>query len=202
MNTPGGQLPVTFQSQNRKKLRVLGYLLRGGVVPGDAIPIQIDLQNPKQICIKRIEVTLLQHRQVGPTSHVETIFQVDLPAIRDFSGSRLEQVFELMVPDMMLSPSFTYLSPGQISPIATSIRYELILAVKARGLFTDFQISIPVIVGTEPLRSQQPQENPQEKQQQSHSSTEIPIPSAPVMPLEEDELPPTYDSIMNSYKAH
>lgn len=193
MLTPGGQLPVPFQNQNRKKLRLQGYLLRGGVVPGDVIPVQIDLQNPKRIAIRRIEATLIQHRQVGPTCHAETIFRLDLPTIRDFSGTHLEQVVELMVPEIMLSPSFTYLTPGRISPIATSVRYELTLEVKARGFFTDFKITMPVIVGTEPLHNGQLQE----EQQQFHLPIEMPIASAPVMDY--DELPPSYDSISTSY---
>ncbi len=55
--TPGGQQPVAFQNQNRKKIRLQGYLIRGGVVPDDKLSIHIDFQNPKQVGIKKIEAT-------------------------------------------------------------------------------------------------------------------------------------------------
>lgn len=194
--TSGGQHPVPFQNQNRKKLRIQGYLIRGGVVPGDKIPIQVDVHNPKNIVIKRIEATLVQHRQVGPTCHAETISRFDLPEVRDFSGPTLERTFELMVPAIMLSPSFTYLTPGRLSPIATSIRYELILEVKARGLFTDFKITVPVLIGTEPS----PIDQQQQYQEQISVPFEMPTASAPVMDF--NEHPPSYDSIVTDQKPY
>lgn len=196
MYTPGGHQPIPFQNQNRKKLRLQGYLLRGGVIPGDNISIQVDLQNPKNIIIKRIEATLVQHRQVGPTCHAETISRFDLPELREFSGATLERTFELMVPAIMLSPSFTYLTPGRLSPIATSVRYELTLEVKARGLFTDFKITIPVLVGTEPSAFEQHPSSPG----QINVPFEIPSPSAPVMDFH--ELPPSYDSVVTDQKPY
>ena len=86
LNAPGGQEPVAFQNQNRKKIVVQGYLVQGGVVSGGKLFIQIDLQNPKRVAIKRIEAILNQHRQVGESSHTQTICRLDLPDLHEFTG--------------------------------------------------------------------------------------------------------------------
>ncbi len=188
--TPGGQQSIAFQNQNRKKIHLQGYLLRGGVVPGDKLSIQIDLQNPKQAGIKRIEATLIQHRQIARSSHSEIIFRLDLPDLREFTGTTLQRTFDLIVPGIYLSPSYTYLSQSFNQQIGVNIHYELILDVKARGLFTDFKVSVPVIVGTEPMSVQQQQ------QQQMTRPIEMPIPSAPV--LEYEEPPPSYETVVTN----
>jgi len=162
-------------------------------VPGDKLSIQIDLQNPKQAGIKRIEATLIQHRQVARSSHTETIFRLDLPDIREFTGRELQRTFDLIVPAVYLSPTYTYLSQISNPPIGMSIRYELILDIKVRGLFTDFKISVPVIVGTEPMTVEHQQ------QQQMNRPIEMPIPSAPA--FEHDEPPPSYESIVTTQKT-
>ncbi len=190
--TPGGQQPIAFQNQNRKKIRLQGYLVRGGVVPGDKILVQIDLQNHKQAEIKRIEATLIQRRQISRCSHTETIFRFDLPDLREFNGTTLQRTFELMVPAVYLSPSYTYLTQSLTPSVCISINYELTLDVKVRGLFADFKVTVPVVVGTEPMPAEQQQ------QQQMNRPIEMPVASAPV--LEYDDLPPSYESIVTDQK--
>ncbi len=191
--TPGGQQPVAFRQENRKKILLQGYLIQAGVVPGSKLLVQVDVQNPKLSVIKRIEATLVQRRNIGRCAHTETIFQMDLPDMREFFAPSLQKVFELMVPSVYLSPTYTYLTQTADPPVCISVSYELTLDVKVRGLFTDFKVTIPVIVGTEPMSAEQQQ------QQQMNPPMELPVASAPV--LEYDDLPPSYDSIVTDQKV-
>jgi hypothetical protein len=100
------------------------------------------------------------------------------------------------VPIVYLSPTYTYLSQTSFPPIGMSIHYELVLDIKVRGLFTDFKISVPVVVGTEPMSTEQQQ---QQQQEQMNRPIEMPIASAPA--LEHDEPPPSYESIVTTHKT-
>jgi hypothetical protein len=188
---PGGQQPVAFVNENRKKIRVQGYLIRGGVVPGDKLSIQIDIQNPKRTEIKKIEATFIQHRQVARSCHSETIFRIDLQDLREFNDTELHRTFDLVIPAVYLSPTYTYLPQSCNTSLGIVIRYELVLDIKVRGLFTDFKINVPVILGTEPMSAQQ-------QQQQMNSPIEMPAASAPA--FEYDEPPPSYETVVNNEK--
>lgn len=192
--TPGGQQPVAFQNQNRLKIRLHGYLIRGGVVPGDKLSLHIDIQNPKHGVIKKIEATLTQNRQIGPSNDTAMIFRTDIPDIRDFSDSALQKSFDLAVPNISLPPTHTYLIQSNRGPLGVVVHYTLTLDVRVRGLFADFRITSPVIIGTEPMSAQQQQQ----QQPEVNVPIEMPVASAPVMVY--DEPPPSYDSIVTTEK--
>ncbi|CAF3483926.1 unnamed protein product [Rotaria sp. Silwood1] len=191
LHIPGGQQHVVFSNENRKKIRIEGFLIRGGVVPGEKLSIHINLQNPNRSEIKRIEATLIQHRQVAQSCHAEVIFRLDLPDVRGFNDTELRRTFDLIVPAVHLSPTYTYMATSFTVTLGVSIHYELILDVKARGLFTDFKISVPVVVGTEPIAVEH-------QQQQMNHPIEMPTASAPA--FEYDEPPPSYDVVVANQK--
>ena len=186
LHIPGGQQPVVFQNENRKKMSLQGHLTRGGVVPGDKLNIQVDLQNPKGSVIKKVVATLYQHRQVAQTSGWETIFQVELPEFRDFDGIHLQKTFDLFMPSVLLSPSYMYMTQTTARSTNISVSYKLELDVKARGFFTDFKLSVPVVVGTEPMSIEQ-------QQQKTIYPFEMAFASDPS--IEYDQSPPSYEAI-------
>ncbi|CAF1151488.1 unnamed protein product [Adineta steineri] len=190
LHVPGGQQPVSFSNQNRKKIRLQGYLAQGGTVPGGKISIQFDLQNPKRSEIKKVEATLIQHRQVARTSHAAVIFRTDISDLHEFNGTELQRTFELLVPSTCLSPTYMYVTPCSGIPINVSVHYELLLDVKVRGLFTDFKVNVPVVIGTGPMTNEQ--------QQQINTTIEMPMASAPL--FEYDEPPPSYETVVNNEK--
>ncbi|CAF4234769.1 unnamed protein product, partial [Rotaria magnacalcarata] len=112
-----------------------------------------------------------------------------LPDLREFSGTELQRNFDLVLPEIRMSPTYTYMSQYSNQTLGISIRYELILDVKVRGLFTDFKVSIPVIVGTEQISAEQ-----QPFRQPINNPIEMPTASAPVFDYE--ELPPSYDTVV------
>jgi hypothetical protein len=146
--------------------------------------------NPKQSEIKRIEATLYQHRQVAQSHHSEVIFRMDLPDLQEFNGTDFHQTFNLHVPAVQLAPTYTYMPQCCGPSFGIGFHYELKLEVKARGLFTDFKVNVPVIVGTEPTSEQQ--------QQLINSFSEEYPASAP--PYDYDEPPPSYESVISDVK--
>ncbi len=146
---PDAQQPVPFTHLNRKKVQLHGHLTQGGVIPGGRLSLEMNVQNPKRSEIKRIEATLIQHRQVAQNHQSEIIFRMDLPGLSEFTGAEFHRTFELLVPYTYLAPSYTYMPQCCGSSLGIGFSYELKLEVKARGLFTDFKINIPVILGTE-----------------------------------------------------
>ena len=196
--TPGGQQPVPFQNQNRGEIRLHGYLIRGGVVPRDKISLHIEIQNPKQGFIKRIEATLTQHRKIGPHDDTSIVFRTDVPDIRDFSAATLQKACDLPIPIAVLPPTYTHYIQSNNGPYGVAVNYTLTLDVKTQGLFSDFEVTFPVIVGTEPMLVQQ-QQMQQPQLPEVNVPFGMPIASAPVM--EYDELPPSYDSIATTEKV-
>lgn len=185
----GGQHQIPFSNQNRKKIQLQGYLYQAGVVPGDKLSMHLHLKNPKRSEIKRIEATLIQHRQIARTYHAETIFRLDLSDLREFSGTELQRTFDLMIPGILLSPTYTYMSQHAGQSIGISVHYELVLDVKVRGLFTDFKVHVPVVIGTV--------DTPTEQQPMNHQ-IEMPEASAPM--FDYDEPPPSYESVVTDHK--
>jgi len=192
LHVPGGQQPVAFSNQNRKSTRLQGQILQGGLVPGGKLSIQLELYNPDRAEIKRIETVLTQHQQVAQGHHDEVIFRMDIPDLCDFNGPELRRTFELRLPSVALAPSYQFMAPCSYQMHPVIIYYELELKVKARGMFTDFEVKIPVIIGTEPASDQKPQH------QQMNSSVEMPTASAPINRYE--DLPPTYEAAVRNEK--
>ncbi|CAF3337637.1 unnamed protein product [Rotaria socialis] len=73
------------------------------------------------------------------------------------------------------------------------IRLQGYLMRGVRGLFTDFKVSIPIIVGTEQISAEQ-----QPFRQPINNPIEMPTASAPVFDYE--ELPPSYDTVVMNQK--
>lgn len=186
------QQPVPFSHSNRKKVNLQGYLVQGGVVPGGRLAVQVDLQNPKRSEIKRIEATLYQHRNVAQTHHAEIIFRMDLPGLSEFNDTQFHQTFDLPIPAVQLAPTYTYMPQCCGRSLAIGYHYELKLEVKARGLFTDFKVSVPVIVGTDSSLSF-------ETPPLTNTFQDMSTPSAPGYDYE--DLPPSYESIMSNTKT-
>ena len=183
------QGPVAFACHNRKKVELNGFLLHGGIVPGQYLSIQVDLQNPKQCQIKRIETTFIQHRQIASIRDRQIIFHSNLPGIHDFQQLSLKQNFDLAVPSVYLPPTYAFSSSDSNVSLNAFVYYELILAVKTNGILTDFQVSIPVTVGTESIL------NEHHRQQ---SSDNFGVSTNKASNFDTNDLPPSYETALRN----
>jgi hypothetical protein len=178
-----------FQCQtNRQSLQFHVYLHRRGILSGQAISLDIDLQNPERFLIERTEAKLIQHHKVVSDYHKEIIFQVDLSALCNFSEGELHQTFELQIPPVQLSPTFQCTMKSRHSSASINTYYELKLAVTVRGMASSMNFSIPILVGTESLPEQPPSRH--------NDSFDMPISYAAA--LEDVESPPDYESVMRT----
>jgi len=178
---PDTQQIVPFSHLNRKNVRLDGYLLQGGIVCGDRLPIYINLRNPKRCIIKRIEVVLIQHHQVAHSYHEETIFRVDLPDIHDFNGTKFERTFNLTVPSLYWAPSYKFMAHFNHQNHPVIIKYALGLKVKSHGMLTGFEVKMPIIIGTELVSDQE----------QTNNSAVAAITNTSIIYY--DEPPPSYE---------
>jgi hypothetical protein len=183
------QQPTMFSESNRKKLLLQGSLLHPATMPGQMFSVHVKLQNPRRCEIKRIEVRLFQHRQIAHKHQSELIFQTDLPDIIEFKDIQLERTFDLSMPAIVLAPTYMCTAPTAGLTCTVSYQYELKFDVKVRGLFTDFQTSIPILVGNEPVA---------QPQVLLKSQTTVPTASAPMFDYEEP--PPAYESVVSGAK--
>ncbi len=141
--------PPSFSGKNRKDVQLDGYVLRAGFLPDEKISIHINLDNPKQSTIKRIEAVLTQYRQIGRDNNEDTIFCVNLPDINEFNGSKYERTIDLAIPSQHLAPSYQFKVYCNQKSFPIITKYELELKVKAHGVFTDFEVKVPIFIGTE-----------------------------------------------------
>jgi hypothetical protein len=177
---------IPFSYLNRKEVQLNGYLLRGSTIPNEKLSLYINLKNPKQSIIKRIEAVLIQHHQIAQSHHEEIIFRINLPELHEFNGTKFERTFDLVIPSLDLAPSYEFMAQfnRRAHPVVT--RYELELKVKAHGVFTDFEVKLPVIIGTE-LRPDQ---------QETNNSAEMTITNTSISDY--DEPPPSYESVISN----
>ncbi len=143
------QEPRIVARHNRKKVQLQVCLVRNGILPGQYISIGVDLNNLKQSLIKRIEATFIQHRQIANIHDHQIIFRNDLPGIFDCREPSLQQNFDLKVPSTYLAPTYTFIPPNGGTTQSVIVHYELLLTVKTNGIFTDFDVSLPVAIGTD-----------------------------------------------------
>ncbi|CAF0992543.1 unnamed protein product [Adineta steineri] len=179
------QQTLHFNKQNRRQLQLEGYLLSSGIIPGQSFSLEIKFQNPERIKIKRIEIAFIQHRSTVMNNHKEVIFVADLPGFHEFDGASLQETFEFPLPRGYIAPTYFFETFWHHQPYPFVIKYELILTIKYHGFFTNFEVSVPVIVGTESNYENQIQEE-YDDQNTNQTVDELEPP------------PPSYESVVNT----
>jgi hypothetical protein len=109
--------------------------------------------------------------------------------VRDFNGTELRRTFNIQINSIRLAPSYKFIAEFEHQKYPIIIKYKLALKVKSHGMLTDFEVKIPVIVGTELVP------NPEE-QQQMNGSAEAFMASASISDY--DEVPPSYETVLSN----
>ena len=112
-----------------------------------------------------------------------------MPGICDFQQSTLKQNFDLTVPPVYLPPTYAFTSSDSSASLNIFVHYELILAVKTNGILTNFQVSIPVIVGTESILNEQ---------HQQQSSDDFRVLTSGASNFDTNDLPPSYETAVQN----
>lgn len=178
LQNPQWLQPATFAEQNRKEILLRAIINKIGLVPGEPIELTIEINNPRAMLIKSTTFSIYQTLKFDASLRRQTVLEAKLADFENINCRQIQKTFSICTDALSLPPSYEY-QGGIERPTSVQIRYFLRLAVKVGGLFTNFDIVIPLIVGTEPrLHSYQS--------------------SAAILP--DDDLPPSYDSVVRNAK--
>lgn len=185
---PGSQQQVSFSGSNRKDVRLDGHVQRSAIVSSENLSVYINLQNPKQCTIKRIEAVLTQRRQIAQMRQEEVIFQVNVPDLNESNTKNFERAVNLVIPNPFLVPSYQYMAQYNQASYPVVVTYDLELRLKSHGMFTDFEVKLSITIGTK-----QPKDS-----QQFNNFSHMPVASvaAPVY----SEALPSYQTIFANEK--
>jgi hypothetical protein len=181
-----------FGNHNRKDIILKGTLNKLGYVPGELIIFTLEIENPRTVLIKNIEALMLQSYQIGRNSRGYTIFQTVLPNILNSKDPQMRETFSIVIPSVPIPPSYQF-QGGLRTAAFVNLHYMLRFAVKVEGMFTNFDVNIPITLGTEP--------NPDLTQQQTFNPLIVSYSSNPEQSMFSDsDLPPNYDSAVQNMK--
>jgi hypothetical protein len=151
-------LPITLQNENRKDITLKATLDKSGYVPGEIIHIKLEIENPEKVCVQSIGLSLLQSFRIQQNTRGYNIFQTTLPNIKDFQDGEIKENYSIKIPSTTLPP--TYQFQGGVQKFAVvNISYLLRFAVEVEGIFTNFNVDVPITLGTEPAPDLNKQES-------------------------------------------
>jgi hypothetical protein len=178
---------TVFGNQSKKDIILKGTINKLGYIPGEFINITLEIENPRRVVIKRIDLSMLQSYVIGQSSSAETIFETILPTIINCKNEQLKETFSIAIPCISIPPSYEFQGGIQI-PVIVNNRYNLRFSVKVEGMFTNFNVDVPITIGTEP--------SPDLNQPQMFNSISNSYQSMSI----DHDLPPNYNSVMQ-YKT-
>ncbi|CAF1623360.1 unnamed protein product, partial [Didymodactylos carnosus] len=179
---------LRFNSQNRKDIVLHGTLEKASFVPGEIITLNLNIHNQNRITIKHIDVFLIQRYIVETCRRRRILFRVTIPHIENINDEQIKETCCIITPTLNIPPTYEYHSTKTRTPVHVSIHYELKFEVKVKGLFADFDLTIPITCGTDP----QPREHETET---LTCLTPEPNDRFDTIIDDDEELPPSYESI-------
>jgi hypothetical protein len=155
---PEYSLEVTFENHNRKHIALKGTLNKSEYVPGEEIHMTLEIENPQKVSIHSIEFSMLQSSCIGQNLREIPIFQKTLPNIVNVKDEQINETFSITIPSEPTPPSYRFRG-GIVDPVYVNIGYMIQLKVKVHGAFTNFDVDIPITLGTQPTANLNQQKN-------------------------------------------
>ncbi|CAF0898053.1 unnamed protein product [Adineta ricciae] len=187
-NISNSRSAVKFGTK-RKDVTLKGILQQAGVLPGDQTTLSLDIQNPNRLTIKRIDVCFIQRYDIEQCRRRLELIRLSIPELANNQDQHAEASCSLTIP-VGIPPTFSYRSNGTRTIVHVDLHYDLKIEVKAKGLFTDFELQVPVIVGTV----------------STDNSQTRPICVNPMnmiaLDLTDDDMPPPYESVNYFNQTH
>jgi hypothetical protein len=184
------QCAVKFDTKN-KDIIVKGILKRSGVVPGEQTSLSLEIINPNRLTIKRVDICLIQRYEIEQCRRRLEIFRLSVPQLNNVNNEHIEAICPFTLP-VGIPPTYNFKSKGRRDNVHVSIHYDMKIEVKAKGLFSDFELQVPIMIGT----------NSTERSRYNGMTTTSAIPldlnaiDTLAVEIDDDGVPPpTYDSI-------
>lgn len=177
------QSAVKFGTKH-KDVTIRGLLQRAGLLPGEHGHLVLSIDNPSRLSIKHIDICLIQRYEIEQCRRRVELFRTTIPQISNMNESRFETNCAFDIP-AGVPPSFNFTSKETRTVVHVSLHYDLKLEVKAKGFFTDFDLQVPIIIGS-PMADQ--------SLAQSQSSRRL----NQIRASEKEAPPPAYDTLRHS----
>ena len=143
---PNSQCSVKFDTEHNDVI-IKGVLQRSGLMPGETTTFSIDIFNPLHLMIKRMDICLIQRYEIAQFRRRLEITRVPVPQLTNFDDQHVETTCLFTVP-MGISPTYYFERQDNRYDIRVKVKYDIRFEVKAKGLFTNFDLQIPIIIGT------------------------------------------------------
>jgi hypothetical protein len=141
--------PLNFDSK-RKDMTVRGYLLRSGFVGGEQIKFSLEIINPRCLAIRRISICLVQRYEIDNCRRRLELSRHIIPEVCDTDDKHVRAMCSLAIPQG-IPPSYQLTTTNHRSRVNIRVYYVLKIEVATRGLFTDFDLHVPIIIATDAL---------------------------------------------------
>jgi hypothetical protein len=148
---------VTFEKHNND-ITLKGTLNKSGYASGETIHMTLEIENPRKVSIHSIELSMLQSSCIGQNLREFPIFQKTLPNIVNVKDEQINETFSVTIPSEPTPPSYRFRG-GIVDPVYVNIGYMIQLKVKVHGAFTNFDVDIPITLGTQPTANLNQQKN-------------------------------------------
>lgn len=124
-----------------------GFLPRAGFVAGEKTDLSLKISNPNRIGIKTVHVCLIQHFGIDQCRRRAEIFQVTVPNLFDCNDANIQVQCPIDFP-IGIAPTYVFSSKPDSSGFQVDVFYDLKFVFKLRKLFSDFDILVPLVIGT------------------------------------------------------
>ena len=141
---------VEKHETNRNDVRLHVILQKSFVAVGKNISFDVEIDNPKEILIKRISVALVQELKLGPNQEKSrSLVDETLKTFNQFKNTHLRKNFQFRIPDA-IPPTFLFHFPVKYYEPPISISYALQFDVHLPGIYTDIHLKLPLIITDNP----------------------------------------------------
>ena len=185
--------PSIFECENRKDITLTATMDKLGYVSGESIQFTLDIQNPRKLLIRNINLSMLKYHRIGNRLNQCMLYKIVLPKIENLTNAQIMEMFSIKIPSIQYPPSYKF--QGENVNAFVHIYYMLKLTAKIEGVLTNCHMHIPITLGTEP--------NSDLNQQQTFESLNISYLSnsqPSISDDDDDELPPDYETVMQSLR--
>ena len=118
------------------------------------------------------------------------LIRLSVPQLTNINDEHIEATCPLTIP-LGIPPSYNYRSKGTRSVVHVDIHYDLKLEIKAKGLFSDFELQVPIIIGTDSTEN---------SNYDTQTSALFNAMNMVALDFNDDDIPPpSYESIIMIY---
>jgi hypothetical protein len=179
-----------FGNEIIEDITLKGTLNKFGYVPGETIIANLEIYNPRSVFIQQIDVSMLQSCRIERNSDEFTLVRRKLPRIINSEDQRIKQTFSIVIPDILLPPSYQFKGGTRLVE-NVHLHYFLQFTIGVEGIFNDFGIDVPFILGTTP--------SPDVNQQETYNPLLVTYSWNPEQSMLTDDDPlPSYDSFIKN----